>query len=127
MATCLYQNENVLDLGLEKARVGLQAISFAAELGFSSITLEGDCLSFIKKINEEEVDRSNISMIIQEIKHLALRFLRLTYTFINRSANQAAHTMTMEGKQWLGQNVWIEEVPNKVEIVVLIDWQNHVL
>lgn len=62
-----------------------------------------------------------MSKVIQEIKHKTLSFEVFTCLLVKHSSNQAAHTITVEGKRWLNQQVWIEEAPQSMEEIAKRD------
>lgn len=49
MVACTHQNANIPDSTMAKAKVGLQVVIVVAELGFTSLALEGDYLAVIEK------------------------------------------------------------------------------
>lgn len=79
------------------------------------MNFEGDSLIVIKKIKDKNIDRSSLSVIIQEIKQRSIGIKSFTSLFVRHLTNQAAHVMVVEGKRWSNQTVWIEEPPNGIE------------
>ncbi|KAK8556731.1 hypothetical protein V6N12_003126 [Hibiscus sabdariffa] len=68
MAASTYQHFAVTYSFIAEAKACEIAISFAIELGFRKIQVEGDSLSAIKKILSEVADKSILSPIVCDIK-----------------------------------------------------------
>ncbi|KAG8490456.1 hypothetical protein CXB51_013622 [Gossypium anomalum] len=106
----------VADVTTVEAKACLQAVSVIEELGFRNLTVERDSLTVIKKSQFLEVDKSSIAVIIQEIKKRCRRFENITYSFAGRLANQAAHVLAEEGKNWAETRVWLDEALQITEL-----------
>ncbi|KAH1055778.1 hypothetical protein J1N35_033843 [Gossypium stocksii] len=81
----------------------------------------GDALSIIHKLNSEEEDRSGVSSLIQDIKRQRISFRSLRFQYIPREANFATNEMAKEGCQYEVPRYWIEEVPQAVEGIVILE------
>ncbi|MBA0845977.1 hypothetical protein Goarm_022190, partial [Gossypium armourianum] len=68
LVACTYPNTFVADATTVEARACLQTVVVAEELGFRNLVVEGDSLEIIKKIQTLEEDKSNITVIIKEIR-----------------------------------------------------------
>lgn len=93
---------NVSSAFAAEANACLQALHLALTGGWSDITVEGDALSVIKKCQSSHADRSHIGAIIQDIQQLKVRFDKVNFQFIPRSANTLAHilaTTTLKEKR----------------------------
>lgn len=69
----------------------------------------------------EETDRSAIGTIIDEIKAQRQRFRYLTFRYVQRSANKAAHQMANWGQLSDGPRYWIEDTPEALDNVLIAD------
>jgi hypothetical protein len=74
-------------------------VSLAGDEGFDKLIVVSDCLSLIQRINSSELDRSPISMVVQDIKFLATNFLAVSCSHIFREFNIAAHTLACSAEQ----------------------------
>lgn len=101
----------ISDSVMAEARACLQAVCMAEEMGFQDICIEGDSLTVIHKLNTVEEDKSEISSLVKEIKGRALIFRSVSFRYMPREANKAAHGMAMEGRRHENLEYWIEEVP----------------
>ncbi|MFQ6641008.1 hypothetical protein Gotur_016694 [Gossypium turneri] len=79
MAACTYPWEKISNPVMAKARVCLQAIIMAEDMGFQDICIEGDALTIIRKLNSAEEDRSCISNLIKEITGRGYNFRSLSF------------------------------------------------
>ncbi|MBA0767330.1 hypothetical protein Gotri_016226, partial [Gossypium trilobum] len=95
---CTYPLLDVADAFVAKAVACEMTFSFALDMGFRKVILEGDSPTVIKKLNSNIVDRSVLSPISQHICFLAGFFEKVTYLFIPREANKAAHELAMDGQ-----------------------------
>lgn len=119
MVACTFPWENIPDPVMAEARACLQAVTMAEEMGFQDIIVEGDALTIIRKLNSSVEDKSNISSLIKEIKGRKHRFRSLSFKYVTREANKAAHGMAQEGRQRDKPQYWIEEAA--AAVVGLID------
>ncbi|KAK5775078.1 hypothetical protein PVK06_042945 [Gossypium arboreum] len=88
MVARTYPHHGVSDAFVAKARACEQAVTFAAELGFRSIQLEGNSVTIIKKVASSKLDKI---------------------------ANTDAHTLAGEGRRFSVPRYWIEEALEMVE------------
>ncbi|KAK8548039.1 hypothetical protein V6N12_060966 [Hibiscus sabdariffa] len=121
MAACSHPHSEVADAFIAKAIACERAVSFAADLGFRSVQIEGDSLSVIKKLTSATTDRSIISPIINDIRIQRNLFERITFSFVGRAGNAAAHELAKLGSQFSEPMYWIEEVPTVVDRIVQRD------
>ncbi|XP_017628466.1 uncharacterized protein LOC108471345 [Gossypium arboreum] len=99
MAACTFPWENVPDPVMAEAIACLQAVTMAEEMGFQDV-VEEDALTVIRKLKSPDDDMSNISSLIREIKGRTGRFKSLSYEYIPKEANNAAHGMARAGRQY---------------------------
>ncbi|KAK8618446.1 hypothetical protein V6N13_132438 [Hibiscus sabdariffa] len=76
LAACSLTHLSVRDAFMAEALSCLQAVTFAWELGFTRVVVEGD----------------------SHIKSFSRAFTSVTFCFVHRAANMAAHNMSHEGK-----------------------------
>ncbi|XP_012442282.1 uncharacterized protein LOC105767330 [Gossypium raimondii] len=121
----LKEEENVVDSTMAEARACLKAVSFAEELVFQNVCVEGDALTIIRKLQSGEEDRSSFSTIISAIKGRNTRFRTLEFRFVPREENEATHVMEVEGRKHDHAMNWIEEVSREVERIVVVTPQTR--
>ncbi|XWS70121.1 hypothetical protein CRYUN_Cryun03dG0022000 [Craigia yunnanensis] len=76
-----------------EANAALNALKFASHMGFTSIELEGDAVSIIKKLQSHEPNLSTISLLIDEARVKALTFNLCSFKHIGRNGNTLAHIL----------------------------------
>ncbi|MFQ6627572.1 hypothetical protein Gotur_006203 [Gossypium turneri] len=91
-------------------------------LGFRRLTVEGDSLTVIKSIMKKEEDRSVLRPITFHIQCLQQLFEEVTYIYVPRAINRAAHVLAMEGRRRGVCENWIAGIPDSVRLVVENDW-----
>ncbi|KAK8580316.1 hypothetical protein V6N12_070594 [Hibiscus sabdariffa] len=115
MAACIYPHLGIADAFIAEAVACEKAVSFALELDFRWVQIEGDTLSVIKKLNSTLMDKSIISLILGDIRTLSASFEAITFLFVGRQGNEAAHELARVGLQYLELRYWIEEASATVE------------
>ncbi|KAE8702081.1 hypothetical protein F3Y22_tig00110503pilonHSYRG00762 [Hibiscus syriacus] len=66
-------------------------------------------------------DRTEIRAIVSNVHKMARVFDNLSFSFVHRSQNAAAHAIAKDGRSFQAQMVWIEEAPLEIEAVVARD------
>ncbi|MFQ6662575.1 hypothetical protein Gotur_030372, partial [Gossypium turneri] len=94
-----YLFENISDPFVAEARACERALIFARNMRFQRLVVEGDSLTVIKTVRRNEVDKSIIRPIICHIKQMSSFFTEITYSFVHRAVNEAAHVLAMEGRR----------------------------
>ncbi|KAK5842421.1 hypothetical protein PVK06_004774 [Gossypium arboreum] len=116
-----YLVEDVADAFVAEARACERALIYAAERGFRRLQLEGDSLSVIKSIKKEGKNKSILRPITQHICKMGLSFDEVTYLFVPKSMNGAAHTLALEGRRKHFCGGWGTGVPASVKKFVMAD------
>jgi ribonuclease HI len=70
-----------------------RAVSIADSGGFGKLMVVSDCLSLIQRVNSSALDRSNVGVVVQDIKHLALSFNEISFSHVRRHCNESAHIL----------------------------------
>ncbi|KAA3489714.1 reverse transcriptase [Gossypium australe] len=117
--TCLFRDVN--DAFVAKARACERAISMAATWGFLRVIVEGNSLTVIKSIKKRQNDKSILRLITQNIFFLETCFEEISYQFVPRVVNSAAHSLALEGRRRQVFRVWDDGLPDSVQMVVLKD------
>lgn len=89
----------------------MRALSWAREMGFSNIVLEGDAFSVIRKINCQNLDFSPIGAYVEERKSLKVLFQHCSLQHIVRNENLVSHLLAQHGLSLDEEFVWIEYMP----------------
>ncbi|KAL4277986.1 hypothetical protein GQ457_03G024950 [Hibiscus cannabinus] len=121
MASCVVPHNNVLDALMAEALACLQAVHYAKELGFRRVIIEGDSLIVIKKLNEGMNDRSTIAPVIHDIRVKARDFDVISFVFVKRDANNAAHVLARDHRTQHDPCFWIEEAPGNAAYAANMD------
>ncbi|KAL4362884.1 hypothetical protein GQ457_04G002440 [Hibiscus cannabinus] len=117
LAACSLPHNYVRDAFMAEALACHQTVTFAWELGFTRVVLEGDSRTVIQKCQSDLIDTSLISPVIADIKLICRNFTALDFGFVRRGANAAAHTLAQEGKELGCPMYWIEEAPPRTLLV----------
>ncbi|KAA3476900.1 reverse transcriptase [Gossypium australe] len=63
LGSCSMKNDYILDSFIAEARAAIQALQFAADMGFTNVEIEGDSRTVISKISSRNLDRSSIDAV----------------------------------------------------------------
>jgi ribonuclease HI len=78
---------------LAEAMALRQAMEIANEKGFVNVIFASDCLSVIQRLNKPRTDRSDVGLVLKDIKVLAEGFSSVSFKHVRRSLNEAAHLL----------------------------------
>ncbi|MBA0689271.1 hypothetical protein Goari_007006, partial [Gossypium aridum] len=92
-----YLFEDVVNAFVAEARACERALIFASMMCFRRLAVEGDSLS--------------LDMLFDEV----------TYNFVPRVVNDAAHILALEGRRRRVYGSWVNGVPDSMRIVVMKD------
>ncbi|KAA3453717.1 reverse transcriptase [Gossypium australe] len=109
-----YLFQHIADPFVAEARACERALLFARTMGFQRLEVEGDTLSVIKSIKKKGKDTSVIRSITHHTYLMGLSFDQIDYLFTPRSANGAAHALTLEGRRTGYFGFWSHELPSSV-------------
>ncbi|OMO99660.1 hypothetical protein COLO4_13164 [Corchorus olitorius] len=110
--------ELVADSFQAECLAALKAITWAKDMGFNNIVLEGDALSIIRKVTASMPDFSPIGVYIAEIKVLSSSFVSCLFSHVHRDGNVIAHDLASLGSSLSETRIWIEEVPDSIVAVL---------
>ena len=71
----------------------LKALSFAHELGFQNIVLEGDALNLIQALKAQEQTLLPWGLLVEDVKEYGKNFRRVLYSHVKRNDNSVAHNL----------------------------------
>nr|DAD35546.1 TPA_asm: hypothetical protein HUJ06_006186 [Nelumbo nucifera] len=87
----------------------LNGLLFARELQFKKVIIESDNKSLVSWLKKKEIDcLAEISTIVQDCLRVA-SFSYVSFSFVKRSANKAAHVAAQRGL--LGPEQWLDAAP----------------
>ena len=98
-----------------------RAVQFAAEIGLHEVTFEGDATVVINAITVGATEHSSYGYIIGDILAQATTFSCFEFCYVNRSCNRVADSLAKRAKLGLDLQVWLEDYPQDVAILVLDD------
>ena len=97
------------------------ALSFALEVGVKRAILEGDSLSVIKGLMEEERMLVPLGLLIKDVKRFLHRFDELRYSHAKRECNALAHNLARYVVSIPNFVVWMKDVPSQFQNVLQAD------
>ncbi|MFQ6654830.1 hypothetical protein Gotur_025640 [Gossypium turneri] len=109
---------HVADAFAAEALACLHAITFARDMGFRKVVVEGDSRTIIVKLQKGVLDRSAIGVYVKEIRIMALNFDYISFQHADRESNLVAHTIARMGFKIGNSQCWVEEVPPDTVAVI---------
>uniref|UniRef100_A0A8R7P8F8 Reverse transcriptase zinc-binding domain-containing protein n=1 Tax=Triticum urartu TaxID=4572 RepID=A0A8R7P8F8_TRIUA len=70
-----------------------QAVILARDEGLTSVIFASDCLSLVQRVNSSSIDRSEVGVVVSDIKRLVACFSSVSFCHVKRSLNAAAHIL----------------------------------
>jgi ribonuclease HI len=70
-----------------------QAVLITRDRGFSKAIFVTDCLSLIQRLNSTVHDRSQVGVLVKDIKLMAADLSVASFRHVKRSLNEAAHIL----------------------------------
>ncbi|KAL4387160.1 hypothetical protein GQ457_09G026480 [Hibiscus cannabinus] len=111
LAACSTPHACIRDAFMAEVLACYKALQFAREIGFSKVLVEGDSRTVVQKCQADSSDLSLISPVVADIKVLVGSFVDVSFSFVPKMANLAAHTLAQEGKSFASHMFWMEEAP----------------
>lgn len=102
-----------------EALAAVRAITFAFELGFSNIVIEGDSKTVIKTLTSEEESFASFGHLIFAVRPIIDSFTQIYFSHICRVGNVVTHNLA---RRVNGYSVWMEDVPPHLLNVLLADF-----
>ncbi|MBA0734622.1 hypothetical protein Gogos_018522 [Gossypium gossypioides] len=116
-----YLFEDITDAFVAEARACERALIFASKMCLRRLIVEGDSLTVITNIQKKKKDKSVLRPITHHIYNLGKCFEVVSYFAVPRVANEAAHTLAMEGRKRKVCGSWVHGVPGSVRMAALKD------
>ena len=101
-----------------EAMVAVRALSFAQEVGFSSIILEGNYERVINSLRSEETSFASSGHLIEDVKVIAQSFIGLLYLML-RDRNSVAHNFAGHSRHVSDLKVWMKGIPPHLNAVIV--------
>ena len=76
-----------------EALAAQKALSFAHELGFQNVILEGDVLGLIQALKSQEQNLCPLGLLVEDVKIYLSYFQRVLYSHVKRNGNSVAHNL----------------------------------
>ena len=104
-----------------EALAAAKAVSFATKIGISKVVLEGDSLTIIKALSNDQRSLSSFGPLIDDAKFSSVNFDQLRYSHVKRECNFAAHSLAKFASNILDFQVWMEDVLPQLSSLIQVD------
>ena len=93
------------------------ALNFAKDAGFQKIIVASDCANLISKVKCLNTDRSQIGVLVHDIKDRASKFISCNFIHVKRCCNMAAHVLARSSEFDHG-SWWLNDIPSEIRTIV---------
>ena len=97
------------------------ALSFATDLGFRCVILEGDSMEVIQALRENTQPLTPTGLQIEDVREFSQNFDELLYSHTKRDGNAIAHSLAKYALSIPDFLVWMEDVPSYILPIVQVD------
>ncbi|KAL0016116.1 hypothetical protein SO802_003185 [Lithocarpus litseifolius] len=70
-----------------------KVLTFAHELGFQNVILEGDAFSLNQALKSQEQNLCPLGLLVEDVKVYSNHFRRVLYSHVKRNNNSVAHNL----------------------------------
>ena len=98
-----------------------KAVQFAKDLGLQKVVIEGDSLVVINALSQGLGCLSSYGNVIDDILVLADDFQWCEFHHVKRICNVVADMLAKKAKDLLGVRVWLDDLPEDIQPLVLFD------
>ncbi|KAL5812922.1 hypothetical protein ACOSQ3_027872 [Xanthoceras sorbifolium] len=112
----------LLDPAIAEAKAIFFGLSLAVDRGLLDLVIESDCAQVIKLLNDNTVVRSDIGLVLNDIREiLRLSSPRFSFVHIRRSGNLVAHSLAKLAVSKVDCCVWVNDFPPCVGSLIEVD------
>ena len=104
-----------------EALAARRAMEFALKFGFDNVTLEGDSEALVKTLKNGGNTLAHYGNLTVDILFLTSHFSKVQFSFVRRQCNRLAHSLARRASIIQQMSVWMEEVPQDLIPVYLVD------
>jgi hypothetical protein len=98
----------------------LRAVSLAREKELDKVIFATDCLSLVQRLHSSTLDRSQVGILVGEIKSLFCAFTEVSFVHVKRNLNGAAHYLAQSCRSFPSSEVF-SSVPKCIRETLCID------
>ena len=88
-----------------------RALEFVVEIGFQEVVIKGDNATIIRGLTASKPNKSMLGNIYEDARYLALKFRKISASYVRHSANGVAHSLARFAKFVSKEHVWLENNP----------------
>ena len=97
------------------------ALTFAKDLGFQHIILEGDSLEVIQALRDKTETLTPTGLLLEDVRSLSQNSDLLLYSHTKRDGNAVAHSLAKYALRIPYFLAWMEDIPPHIQSIVQAD------
>ena len=94
LASCAKEMHQPYKAAVIESLAAATALSFATNLGFRRVVLEGDLMEVIQALRENAESLTPTGLLLEDVRMLSQNFEQLLYSRIKKEGNFVAHNLT---------------------------------
>ncbi|XP_074313730.1 uncharacterized protein LOC141648922 [Silene latifolia] len=123
--TCAIQVQEKWEPEFAEAMAILHGLIEARRAGEQKIIIETDCQRVINAVKSRKRDRSDISLVYEDIFNACIWFDSVSFCFVCRKLNKVAHRLAHFIHWEPGRRVWGVDVPLDITFLIVADLRNE--
>ena len=121
LAYCSDKISHAYEAEVTEALAAQKALSFAQELGFQNVILEGDELGLIQALKSQEQNLCPLGLLVEDVKIYSSHFQRVLYSHVKRNNNSVTHNLVRHAISIPDCQICMEDVPPHIVLVLHSD------
>ena len=109
-------------VALAEAWAAHRAVTFAQEISFFRIQVEGDCLGVICALQSQGQCKTLYGHVVDDTRRLGYTLHSCQFFHVHREGNKLAHELARRAVLSTDTNVQVEDLPDDLDIVFRTDF-----
>ncbi|KAL2899917.1 hypothetical protein RDABS01_024999 [Bienertia sinuspersici] len=112
------QLKQSFEVNIIEAKSLILGLHLASHSGVERVQVESDCKQVISMINNNVIVGSYMAIFVKEILELAKQFQSVSFIYVYREANKAAHVLAHIRPMSYSTRIWVEDYPIELDDVI---------
>ncbi|KAL9235614.1 hypothetical protein vseg_010359 [Gypsophila vaccaria] len=105
-----------------EAKAAMKGLALARQLSIGRVILESDSLQLISALKTRAIPNNYFGNVVRDILDYEPKFTSLSFSFVRRNGNRAAHRMAHFCPIDYSTRVWVETYPDCIADIVAADF-----
>ena len=118
LASCAKEMHQPYKAAVIESLAAATALSFATNLGFRRVVLEGDLMEVIQALRENAESLTPTGLLLEDVRMLSQNFEQLLYSRTRREGNYVVHNFTKYTLRFPNFLVLMEDILPQIQFVL---------